>query len=761
MTTSSEADGPSRLSEILYEAAAGPSRNHAAENSAMLELVHALTASPDAVAQYLADAARSLTGADSAGISLVDTEDGQEVFRWIATSGEYARYLNGTMPRHFSPCGDVLARGRPLLMRDMRRAYPYVEQMHVLPGNALLVPFADKGQLIGTVWVVNHDVARGFDAEDVRIVSSLSVFASAVNGTIGLVRDLKAREAQKEHQLRDSERELRDTRRLHAVAARLIGAEGNAAIYNDILNAAIDIVEADAGTIQLLDQQTQVLSLLATRGFSAETRSHFASVDASSGSPCGRALASGKREVMVFDHDAPDPDGSTKLHLAAGLTSAQSTPLLSRSGRPLGMFSTHWASRRSLTDRDRRFLDLLGRQAADLIERSQVQAALQEREQQSREDSRRKDEFIAVLAHELRNPLAPIRTGIDLLKTTEEPVVQRVRPMMERQVKHMVRLVDDLLDVSRITTGKVELRPEKVTVASLIESAVESQQVAIDAAKQRLVLDLPAQDLCVLVDPARMSQVISNIMHNAVKFTPAHGTITVQATVERTSAPGMPDTLCISIADTGPGIPSDMLGSIFDLFTQVRPQSEAPHGGLGIGLALSRSLVEMHGGSITAESPGRGLGSRFTVRIPAPTLEDDAELNPGERADVVPAGVRVLVIDDNPDAADSMGLMLEQLGCTVRVAHGGHDGLSALESFPAALVLLDIGMPGLDGYEVCRRVRAKHGSDVRVVALTGWGQDSDREAASAAGFDGHVTKPLGYDLLKQLVKSTSDGIGHT
>lgn len=725
----------------------------------MLELVHALTASPDAVARYLADAARSLTGADSAGISLVDTEDGQEVFRWIATSGEYARYLNGTMPRHFSPCGDVLARGRPLLMRDMRRAYPYVEQMHVLPGNALLVPFADKGQLVGTVWVVNHAVDRGFDAEDVRIVSSLSVFASAVNGTIGLVRELKAREAQKEHELRDRERELRDTQRVQAVAARLIGAEGNAAIYNDILNAAIDIVEADAGTIQLLDQPTQVLSLLASRGFSAGMRSHFASVDASSGSSCGRVLASGKREVLVFDPEAPDPDGSTKLHLDAGLVSAQSTPLLSRSGRPLGMFSTHWASRRSLTDRDRRFLDLLGRQAADLIERSQVQAALQEREQQSREDSRRKDEFIAVLAHELRNPLAPIRTGIDLLKTTEEPVVKRVRPMMERQVKHMVRLVDDLLDVSRITSGKVELRPEQVLVASLIETAVESQQGAIECGRHRLVLDLPAQHLRVLVDPARLSQVISNILHNAVKFTPAHGTITVQATVER--SPGRPDTLCISIADTGPGIPSDMLGSIFDLFTQVRPQTEAPHGGLGIGLALSRTLVEMHGGSITAESPGPGLGSRFTVRLPATTLGDDAEPKPDERADVIPAGVHVLVIDDNPDAADSMGLMLEQLGCSVRVAHGGREGLSALESFPAALVLLDIGMPGLDGYEVGRRIRAEHGSGVRVVALTGWGHDSDRDAANAAGFDGHVTKPLGYDLLKQLVTTASDGIADT
>ncbi|MGC4060783.1 MAG: GAF domain-containing protein [Aquabacterium sp.] len=383
--------------------------DHQAENAAMMALVEALATDPESVAQRLVEIALGLTGAGSAGLSLVDREDGREVFRWIATAGEYTRYLRGTMPRDFSPCGEVLLRGEPLLMRDMVGAYPYVEVLQPPPTEVLLVPFAKDGTLIGTVWIVGHRPDHTFEEEDLRIVKSLALFASAVSTTVGLVQGLVAREA-------GYSRELKDTRLLHDVACRLIGAEGSHVLFGEILDAAIEITQADAGTIQLHCQDTGTLGFLATRGFEPGILAHFSCVDASSGSSCGIALATGQRVTITFRSDVPDPDESHRLHLEAGIQSAQSTPLISRTGQPLGMFSTHWRAHRELTERELRFLDLLGRQAADLIERTQVQEALRTSEKELREGARRKDEFLAVLAHELRNPLAPIRSGIDLLK---------------------------------------------------------------------------------------------------------------------------------------------------------------------------------------------------------------------------------------------------------------------------------------------------------------------------------------------------------
>ncbi len=729
--------------------------NFEAENAALLDLAKALSTAPDSLAQRLVDAARSLTGAESAGLSLVDVEDGKDVFRWIATTGEYARYANGTMPRHFSPCGEVLKRGIPLLMSDMRRAYPYVDGLHLPPANVLLVPFEDGGKLVGTIWVVRHSVDQTFDGEDQRMVQSLAVFASAVSSTVGLVRSLQAKEVKQARVLEARERELKDMRRLQEVAAKVIGAEGGASIFRDILDAAVDIVDAAAGTIQLLDPATQSLTFLASRGFDPKTTEHFSRVDATSGSPCGVALAAGKRVVVTFDPDLPDPDGSIRWHLADGVVCAQSMPLVSRSGKPLGMFSTHWSTQRELTERDLRFLDLLGRQAADLIERNQVFEALQASEHELREADRRKDEFIAMLAHELRNPLAPIRTGIDLLKAIEGPVVQRVRPIMERQVVHMVRLVDDLLDVSRITSGKVQLKRETVSVNSLINTAVEAHHGTIEAAGLRLVIDRDDSTRHVNVDPARLSQVISNLLHNAAKFTPAGGQISIRTELESEAGSSGQPMQVIQISDTGLGIPEEMLGSIFELFTQVRPSDSARQGGLGIGLALSRSLVELHGGTISAESLGADKGSRFTIRIPGAIGDADAAAVKKDAPHDHLAGLAVLVVDDNQDAADTMAMMLAQYGCDARVAHSASESFEVLRSFTPSLVLLDIGMPDIDGFQACRQIRADHGNSFFIAALTGWGQDSDRKLAAQAGFDLHLTKPVDLEGLVSTAKLAS------
>lgn len=547
-------------------------------------------------------------------------------------------------------------------------------------------------------------------------------------------------------------RELRDTRRLRDVGAHLIGTDGGSALFGEILDAALEIVDADAGTVQLLDPSGLTLSFLATRGFVPEIVAHFATVDASSGSPCGIALTTGKRTVVQFDPDAVDHDGSIRWHLDAGMASAQSTPLVSRSGRPLGMFSTHWRQPRHLNEREIRFLDLLARQAADLIERNQVYEALQTSEREQRDQARKKDEFIAILAHELRNPLAPIRSSVDMLAyAASDPVVDRVKPVMKRQVDHMVRLIDDLLDVSRISSGKLQLQKQAVKLRELIDSAVEANRPAIVKAGIELRVDVDQPDRLLEVDPTRISQVLSNILHNATKFTRSGGCITI-TTKGELAREGNAVEQVIRIADTGVGIPSEMLPSIFDLFTQARSDSATKHGGMGIGLALARSLIELHGGTIEALSMGTGCGSEFLVRIPA--AEIPAVINEERVSMAVPTltGSRVLVVDDNVDAAESAAMLLQHLGAETIVAADAQSIVEVVQRFEPTLILLDIGMPGIDGYEACRQIRRTFNGKIYIAAVTGWGQEEDRRLSEQAGFDAHLTKPVRFTELVALAE---------
>lgn len=739
-----------------------------AENRVLLRLSRSMAHEPHLVLKELVDSARELCHAASAGISLLDPEQGdiKTQFRWMATSGDYDQLTGNTMPRDFSPCGTVLDQNRTLLMTDPTRYYPYMEVLPQPVREVLLVPFYRGTEPIGTVWVASHTTDRQFDQEDARLVTSLSQFAAAAVQVIQTAEanhqlEEKARLTAEQGFERLAEenrrigsfmierdqadqairRELKDTRILRDLAARSVVAGDPSLLFQDILAAAIEITEADAGTIQILDKASGTLTFLASRGFEPAMSAHFARVDAASGSPCGLALARGERVFVLFDApEVPDPDGALKLHLDAGMRCAQSTPLLSRAGESLGMFSTHWGERRDLTERELRFLDLLGRQAADLIERTQVLDAL-------KDSDRRKDEFLAMLAHELRNPLVPIRNGIALMKRArEEPaLLDEIQPMMDRQIRHAVRLIDDLLDVSRISSGKIELQRAPLALSKLVESALEANHAAIATAGLELKVKLEDPDRLLDVDPTRLPQVISNILHNAIKFTPAGGKITLRSEFV---APGeaAPPELILQIADTGVGMNRELLPTIFGLFTQVHSDSAARHGGLGIGLALARSLVELHGGSISADSAGPGQGSEFTIRIPAPAIT----ASKAGAISVVTnnlAGLRVLVVDDNQDAADSIGMLLGDFGAEVRVAYDGAGALAVLKDFDASLVLLDIGLPDLNGYEACQQIRRVKGGAVSIVAVTGWGQDEDRRRAMDAGFDAHLTKPVDPDRL--------------
>jgi PAS domain S-box-containing protein len=359
---------------------------------------------------------------------------------------------------------------------------------------------------------------------------------------------------------------------------------------------------------------------------------------------------------------------------------------------------------------------------------------------------RRKDEFIATLAHELRNPLAPMRNVLEILrlKDLSDPQLQWSRAVLERQMKHMTHLVDDLLEVARITRGKVDLRRERVELASAVHAAVEGVRPLVQAAHE-LVVQLPATPVVLEADPTRLTQVILNLLNNAVKYTPDGGRIQVVAEREG-------DEAVVTVRDSGIGIPPEHLGSVFEMFSQLAPAIDRSQGGLGIGLSLVRGLVELHGGSVQASSAGPGQGSAFSIRLPAPRTLDGAASEPAAQAGVSLTKRRVLVVDDNVDAADSLSMALALAGHEIRTVHDGAAALAAAEAFAPEVILLDIGLPRLNGYEVARRIRTRPwGRAIRIVAVTGWGQAQDKQAAYDAGFDHHVTKPVELPELEGLI----------
>jgi PAS domain S-box-containing protein len=371
------------------------------------------------------------------------------------------------------------------------------------------------------------------------------------------------------------------------------------------------------------------------------------------------------------------------------------------------------------------------------------------------EADHRKSEFLATLAHELRNPLAPIRTGLDLLRMApgDAQAAGRVHGMMDRQLGHLIHLVDDLLDIARITRGRIELKKEPVLLRAIVATAVETSTALIESHHHLLSVELPPEPLELEADVTRMVQVLSNLLNNAAKYTPAGGRIALSAWREDGHA-------VVSVADSGVGIPPDSIGSVFEMFTQVRGSLDRAQGGLGIGLSLVRRLVELHGGRVSAFSGGAGQGSTFTLRLPLRPGSPHAVTAPGQDG-VAPAGsaggpLRVLVVDDNVDAADSLVALLEILGHTTRVAHDGVQGLEAAREFVPDLVFLDIGLPGMSGHEVAREIRRTAAlRQVVLIALTGWGSESDQQRSQEAGFDQHLIKPVSLEALEQALAAAA------
>jgi signal transduction histidine kinase len=387
--------------------------------------------------------------------------------------------------------------------------------------------------------------------------------------------------------------------------------------------------------------------------------------------------------------------------------------------------------------------------ARALAAQKEIEAELHQ-QRDWRDADRRKDEFLATLAHELRNPLAPIRQAALISKAPAATDAQKrwSHDVIDRQVQHMSLLLDDLLDISRVTRGTLALRMQSTELASVIETAVETARPTIDTKRHLLTVDIPTEPIRFTADPLRVAQVLSNLLTNAAKYTDPEGQIRLIARCEGSD-------VVIRVADSGIGISAAALPRVFNMFSQVHSTTDRSEGGLGIGLALAQGLIELHGGTIEANSAGLGCGSEFTVRMPRRVVVDlvqnTSNASPTTRATL---SRRILIADDNRDSAETLAALLRMEGHEVKSVHDGPVALSVFGELKPDVALLDIGMPGLTGYEVARKLRqSAPRAPLTLIAITGWGQDIDKERAFAAGFDHHLTKPVDPQRLVELLKS--------
>jgi signal transduction histidine kinase len=554
---------------------------------------------------------------------------------------------------------------------------------------------------------------------------------------------------------KQQEAELADLKRLHEMSTRLSTGRELAPILEETLHTAAALSDTDLGLLSLCDGEQEGLKLGASLGFDDGFLRLVEYVPPGEGA-CGTCLRE-RRRVVVEDVET-DPRFGPYREAArrGGFRAIHSTPLVTRSGRVIGVLSTHFRKPHRPSDREMHLIDLCARQAVDSIENARLYRRAQEEiaerqraEAALREADRRKDQFLATLAHEMRNPLAPVRNALQIMRLAgDDPVAaEQARDMIERQVQQMVRLVDDLLDISRITRGKVALKTERVGLSSVVADAVETSRPLIEAARHELTVSLPADPIELEADPTRLAQVLSNLLNNAAKYTDPGGRI-------RLSAGREVGGVTVRVRDTGIGIAPEMLPRIFDLFVQADRSGQRGQGGLGIGLTLVRTLVEMHGGTVEAHSGGPGQGSEFIVRLPLTRTQQPS--SPEGNGQDSPAPElpprRVLVVDDHVDAAQSLAMLMRILGQDVRTAHDGSQALREARDFQPQVAFLDIGLPGMTGYDLARRFRDQPGGDkVLLVALTGWGQEEDRRRAREAGFNEHLTKPVEPSALEELL----------
>jgi PAS domain S-box-containing protein len=565
----------------------------------------------------------------------------------------------------------------------------------------------------------------------------------------------------------------------HSVVSKfpILGPEGTPALVGGMAIDITDRLRAEETVRSLLRISEQLkstldveelLDLLVTEAIRlVDAESGVSGLNSAEGMRCQRYFQHGKRlelsycwppmhglpgwllvhKVPYLTNDAmTDPQIVHELCVQFGVRSALSTPILNAQGEVLGFFEIH-NKEGGFTPTDQEKLLAVSHAASIAIQNALAYRRIQQTETSLQDANRRKDEFLATLAHELRNPLAPIRNAVELMRRAngDAALREKARSMMERQVAQMVRLVDDLLDVSRITRGKLQLRKERVELAEVVRSAVEAARPVIDTHAHQLTISLPATPIHLDADPIRVAQMLANLLNNAAKYTEKGGHIWLTADAQDNQA-------VVSVRDTGIGIDPEHLPHLFEMFSQVAPALERSQGGLGIGLALVKGLVELHGGRVEAHSDGLGKGSEFMIYLPVLDGPAAAAHQPVEHAGHSASRRRILVVDDNRDAADSLVVMLQMMGHDTEVTYDGLEGLQAAATHLPDMAVLDIGMPKMNGYDVARHIRKQPwGTGMVLIALTGWGQEEDRRRAFEAGFDHHLTKPVEAARLEKLV----------
>jgi signal transduction histidine kinase len=506
--------------------------------------------------------------------------------------------------------------------------------------------------------------------------------------------------------------------------------------------------ESCGGRVLIVDDEPQVLAALRH-----QLRREFDVVTAENGAEALEILRHEPVDVIIADQRLPQMTGSEVLAAARALNGDAARIMLTsyadldavvdaiNQAQIYGYVTTPWDGNEIRTT------------VRTAIQRARLQKENRELLSTLEASNRRKDEFLAVLAHELRNPLAPIRNAVDILRLQglSDPTALAARDIIDRQLHQLVRLVDDLLDVNRLSRGQLQPRKERVELAAVVAQALEGARPQILSGGQELTVSLPQQPVHLEADPVRLAQVFQNLLINASKYTEKGGHIGLRAGSDATG-------VTVAIDDTGVGIAAEDLPHIFEMFTQVGPQTAQTSLGVGIGLALARGVVEMHGGTITAGSEGPGKGSTFSVRLPLAVeerLPQSSARGDGHNTETASAR-RVLVVDDDLAVAQSLSLLLRVLGNQAEIAHDGLAAIALAERLQPEVILLDIGMPIIDGYETCRRIRAEPwGKSIKIVALTGWGTDEDRRRSAEAGFDAHLVKPAGASTLSQVLGDPS------
>lgn len=822
-----------RLEEVLTtaELARRPSRppNYEAECRALTALVAVMADSPGEVLQRLVDCACQLTGAGSAGMSLLDSDGGERSFRWAATSGELFPLTGSRLPRDFSPCGVVLDRNATQLMTEPRRFYPYIGDIRPQVCEVLLVPFHRGEKPIGTVWVVSHSQEKRFDAEDARLVSSLSRFASAAAQTLSSLAEMtRSKEA-----LRDSEDRYRQLVQLspdaifvnsggtivfaNGAMVRLFGATSEQQIVGrtvgelvdansrSVVETAIKQMAANGSSAPPVAQLWRRLdgSPLPVEAAAAPIQWHRQEAiqvvlrDESERTRADVIIQESQARFRVMADTLPQmvwvtlPDGYHEYYnrrwyeftgVAEGSTDGEGWNGMFHpddqeaawtqwrhslaTGEPYEIEyrlrhhsgGYRWTLGRALPIRneagqiERWFgtctdIDALKRltdEREQLLERERVARA------EAEASNLAKDRFLAVLSHELRTPLSPVVMTIPAMEMDPE-LPYKFREdlaMVRRNIDLEVKLIDDLLDLSRITSGKLKLQMQPVRVHEQLLHVIHSS--AGDASSKRLSVrhDLQASDDRITGDPGRLQQVFWNLLRNAIKFTPEGGQIAIATRDAQENGH-----VVVTVRDSGVGIPPELLPRVFDAFEQGGSGTTRQFGGLGLGLAIAKAVVEMHGGTIAAASAGTGLGASFTLGFRTASSRQSTESATSKALQVErhpAAPCRVLLVEDHADTARTMARLLGSAGLSVVTAGSVASALQLAASQPFDIVVSDIGLPDATGYELMQQLKDRYAT--KGIALSGYGMEGDIRQSLESGFVEHVVKPVDIAHLVAVIR---------